>query len=306
MTRLFQLAGAVALLAMTPACVAAPRGADGQIPLKLGTAPTMNVSPMNQGLQCVRQTLDGQARTLRFSVGEVRDFTGKFSNEASEGGFRITQGGALMVISALGQMGRHVELVERMDTRIAEQEIALARNQLIQEPGQNGAILRPLTAGQYLGSDYYIVGGVTEANYNISSGGAEVRVMNIGGGVRHYAMNVAADLRLVDTRTLRVVKTVSVQKQYVGHEVKADTFSFFGNTLVDINAGKKRNEPLQLGVRATLEYGVMDLISAAFSKDTALCQQHADYGYRWGAAAQAASPTMQVISSTNPKASTLK
>jgi curli biogenesis system outer membrane secretion channel CsgG len=275
-----RLSAIMALAAMLAPSVAVAQ--DQPISLKLGSAPTNNISPMQLGIQCVRTRLDQQSKTMRFSVGEVRDYTGKFSNEASEGGFRITQGGTLMVISALGQLGQHVDLVERYDTRIAEQEIALARNQLVQDQGAGGAILRPLTAGQYYGSDYYIVGGVTEANYSISSGGAEVRVMGVGGGARYYSMNVAADLRLVDARTLRVIKTVSVQKQFVGHEVKGDTFRFFGTTLIDINAGKKKNEPLQLGVRATLEYGTLDLISAAFGQEFTPCQAHADYGYTAG------------------------
>ena len=274
-----RVAASLMLLASVSACVVAPRDAGGQLPLKIGTAPTPNVSPMAMGIQCVRDRLDQQPRQLRMAVGEVRDYTGKFSNEASEGGFRITQGGSLMVISALGKLGPRIELLERYDTRIAEQDIALARNQLIQDQGGQGAVVRPVTAGQYLGADYYIVGGVTEANYNIGSGGAELRVAGIGAGRRYYAMNVAADLRLVDARSLRVVKTISVQKQYVGTEVKGDVFSFFGTTLVDLNAGSKRNEPLQLGVRATLEYGVLDLVSAAFGMDFAPCQPHADYGY---------------------------
>jgi curli biogenesis system outer membrane secretion channel CsgG len=286
MMRIERMAAVLLLAGAASACVSPIRDRNGQVPLRVGTAPTPNVSPMVYGTQCVREQLVDQP-PRRFAVGEVRDYTGKFSNEASEGGFKITQGGSLMVIGALGQLGDKVQLVERYDTRIAEQEISLARTQLIQDPGANGPVVRPMTAGQYFGSDFYIVGGITEANYSISSGGAEVSVAGIGGGARHYAMNVAADLRLVDSKSLRVVKTVSVQKQFVGHEVKANTFRFFDSTLIDINAGEKSNEPLQLGVRATLEYGVLQLVTAAFGKDFAPCQSRADYGFRAGAQTRA-------------------
>ena len=300
MVRFIKIATAASLLASTSACMTSSGDRGGPVPLRIGSAPTQNLSPMSMGIQCVRGRIEAQPRQLRMAVGEVRDYTGKFSNEASEGGFRITQGGSLMVISALGKLGPRIELLERYDTRIAEQDIALARNQLIQDRKGVSDVVRPVTAGQYLGADYYIVGGVTEANYNIGSGGAEVRVAGIGGGARYYAMNVAADLRLVDARTLRVVKTVSVQKQYVGTEVKGDVFSFFGTTLVDVNAGSKRNEPLQLGVRATLEYGVLDLVSAAFGMDFAPCQPHADYGYGDGEMSSSPQATSARASSPSP------
>jgi curli biogenesis system outer membrane secretion channel CsgG len=276
---------ALALLSLAAAPAVSARDMNGQIPLKIGTAPTFNLSPMGYAIECTTAQLVNQP-AKRFAVGEVRDYTGKFSNEASEGGFKITQGGALMVIGALGQLGGPVELVERFDTKIAEQEISLSKNQLIQDPSDNGPMVRPMTAGQYFGSDYYIVGGITEANYTIGSGGAELRILGIGGGARYYAMNVAADLRLVDSKTLRVVKTVSVQKQFVGKEIKAGLFRFFTNTLVDFDAGKKSNEPLQLGVRSTLEYGVLQLVSAAYDIPFA-CQDQADWGFR-GSRAQAA------------------
>ena len=64
-----------------------------------------------------------------------------------------------------------------------------------------------------MASDYFITGGLTEVNYNIASGGYQIGASNVGIKRRYNGMNVATDLRLVDTRTLRVVKTVSLQKQ---------------------------------------------------------------------------------------------
>ena len=277
-----RITAAIASLALllTSAC-AFPRAEDGQIALRIGTPPTENFAATAGGVSCVSHAINGHPH-IRFAVGEIRDFTGKFSNEAAAGGFQVTQGGTLMVISALGRLGPAAELVERFDTRVAEQESSLTRNQLIQDPSATnatGAVVRPLTAGQYLGSDYYIVGGITEVNYNIASGGAELRIWGIGGGRRFYAMNVAVDLRLVDSRTLRVVRTVTVQKQMVGVEVAADVFNFFGSQLVDLNMGTRRNEPVQLGVRATLEYATLQLVSAAYGTDFEPCRAAIDAGF---------------------------
>jgi curli production assembly/transport component CsgG/holdfast attachment protein HfaB len=66
-------------------------------------------------------------------------------------------------------------------------------------------------------------------------------------------MNVGVDLRLVDTRTMRVVDVVSYQKQILGREVGGGGFSFLGSNVIDISAGNGELEPLQLGVRSLIE-----------------------------------------------------
>jgi curli biogenesis system outer membrane secretion channel CsgG len=245
-----------------------------------GFSPTLNRSPMDPAINCMSQATGVAGRApLRLGVGQIKDYTGKFSNEASEGGFKVTQGGSLMVMSALGKMAG-IDQVERFDTAIAEQEAALSKAQLVRDPTQSqGQVVRPLTAGMYDGSDYYIVGGITEANFTISSGGLEMNVAQIGGGSRYYVMNVAADLRLVDTRSLKVVKTISVQKQIVGREVRAGVFNFLGDYLVDINSGNKSNEPIQMGVRATLELGTLELLSPLYDNYFAACRPLADAAF---------------------------
>lgn len=264
MNKSLRLLAVTAMLLGTSACATSMPSAQevrAGVPVVRGSAPTMNTTPLASAFSCMSQLTNQTPRPLRIAVGQVRDYTGKFSNEASEGGFKITQGGSLMVISALGKIN-NIDLIERFDTSVADQETALATNKLIRDPGPAGGTVRPLSAGQYDGSDYYIVGGITEVNYNIRSGGAEASVSNIGVGKRIYVMNVAADLRLVDSRTLKVVKTVSMQKQIHGYETKAGVFSFFGDYLVDINAGAKSQEPIQLGVRAVLEMGTLELLSS--------------------------------------------
>lgn len=282
----YAIVGALALA--TTACATAPttppptniNGNSNQAPLITGTRPTFNTSPMDPAIQCFAQATRQTPTPLRVAVGQIRDYTGKFSNEASEGGFRITQGGSLMVMSALGKL-EGIDLIERFDMEIASNEASLVRGQLIQDQivdPNTGApsSLRNLTAGQYYGTDYYIVGGITEVNYAIRTGGAQVGISLFEAGRRYYVMNVAADLRLVDTRTLRVVKTVPIQKQIVGTETTAGVFRFFGDYLIDINAGTKDQEPLQLGVRAALEYGTMELLSPLFGNYFTECEPVVD------------------------------
>lgn len=282
--------GAIGALLSTAACatstapIAPALNAQGQAPVVVGSRPTLNASPMDPAMQCFAQATRQSTVPTRIAVGQIRDFTGKFSNEASEGGFRITQGGSLMVMSALGKL-EGIEQVERYDMDIASNEANLVRSQLIQDPTfdlNTGAptSLRNLTAGQYQGSDYYIVGGITEVNYDIVSGGAELGISLFEAGMRYYVINTAVDLRLVDTKTLKVVKTVSVQKQVIGYETRAGLFRFFGDYLVDINTGKQGQEPLQLGVRATLEYATLELLSPLYQNYFQECAPLVDANFR--------------------------
>jgi curli biogenesis system outer membrane secretion channel CsgG len=204
---------------------------------------------------------------MAVGVGEVRDFTGKSSiNE----GATITQGGSLMVMSALGKLGRSVRLHERFDPRVGELELIYADRRQLGDGRTytvpDGQRLRqvpwlPYMGGSILQSQYFIVGGITEVNWAIQSGGFSARVNGVGPRARSFTMSIAADLRIVDTRTLVVAHTVSLQKQVVGHEIDADVFRFFGDRLFDVNVGTRNLEPVQMAVRATLELGVLELMS---------------------------------------------
>ncbi len=88
-------------------------------------------------------------------------------------------------------------------------------------------------AGSIPGSDYYLVGGITELNFNIGSNGADgdgggtaTNAVKGTAGASLYVMNVGIDLRLVDTNTLEVVDVISYQKQIVGRQISAGVFDF--------------------------------------------------------------------------------
>lgn len=233
----------------------------------LGSSSRNNTTPMETAFACLAQAYrEVKAPVVSITVGDVKDYTGKYSQAE---GNAITQGGSLMLYSALGKMGNTVRLQERFDTRIAELELAYAdRRQLgdgrlhAVEAGKPQVPWVPYFGGSILRSDYYIVGGITEVNYNIQSRGAEMSVSAIGGKARTFTMNVGVDLRIVDSRSLVVIKTVSMQKQITGTEVGAGIFRFFGSDLLDLNVGSKNQEPLQLGVRTTIEHGLLELLGA--------------------------------------------
>ncbi|MEO7689180.1 MAG: CsgG/HfaB family protein [Sphingomonas sp.] len=273
--------GSVALAALSlTGCVSMhqTRLGAGEEPTLIGPAVRDNRTPMDAALACLAPTiLAAGPRPLVIGVGDVRDYTGKYSvNEGNS----ITQGGALMVYSALGKLGGAVALAERFDPVIAERELGYTdRRQLgdgqvhdvANTAGATHVPWLPYYGGSIAASDYYIVGGITELNYDIRSGGIDAGVSQLGPKARTYTQSVAIDLRIVDTRSLLVVKTISLTKQFTGYEVGFNIFRFFGSDLFDINAGVKGQEPLQLGIRTALEEATLRLVAGVAKVDPVRC-----------------------------------
>ncbi len=249
----------------------------GNAPFLAGPGITQNRTPLDDALGCYGMALRRSARTTGIAVGEVRDFTGRVTETD---GAQITQGGGLMVYSALGKLGGAIRIHERLDPRIAEVElIYMDRRQLGDgrrhraQVGQQQQDVPwiPYFGGSIARSDYFIVGGITELNQVVSSGGFEAGVNLVGGRARTFTINVAVDLRIVNTTNLVVARTVTLQKQIVGYEVGIDIFRFFGSRLVDVNAGIRSLEPVQLAVRAVLELATMELVDAVTGVDHRSC-----------------------------------
>jgi curli biogenesis system outer membrane secretion channel CsgG len=288
----------------------------------VGQAPMMNVSPIDNGFKCFSKFIQAQTAKPVFAVGRLTDQSGKFSNEASAGGFAVTQGLTAMAYTSYGKMGLGNQVIERTDMSVVEADMAIfdrAKNQFGQgfllgdsngRPEQSGVDkngkpvytnVRTVGVGQYPGADYYVTGSISEVNYNIDSGGGEIAVQGIGIGNRTYTMSVALDLRIVDAKTLRVVAFANPVKKYTGKEVKAGVFNFLGDYLIDINVGKKAQEPLQLGIRATLESAMIDMVGQVYGSDYGkTCTSYASqtYGNLQSPVGQA-DPVGDMVESTN-------
>ncbi|WP_226637711.1 holdfast anchoring protein HfaB [Brevundimonas poindexterae] len=259
---------ACAAAALLSGCVPSA-GSNGLYAAPIGNAPvTANPTPYSTALFC----LADYARTYnlpspRIAVGQIADYTGTIS---ADGGRQITGGASLMATSALAKSG--AVMVERFDTSVSEMELRYANNKLIGDEGTGDPSdpgYRRILAGQVPGSDFYIVGGITEVNYNIRSsgfdiGGGEADTNTPFSGVfqgRTYIMNVALDLRLVQTTSLEIVDVVSYQKQIVGHEVSSGVFDFLNGNVFDLSAGEGGFEPVQLAVRALVERAIIEFMA---------------------------------------------
>lgn len=226
-----------------------------------------NTTRYSDNLDCLRPKLvNSEGQTKRFAVGRVSDFTGK---EDLTNGKRITQGASLMVMSALSRAG--ATLVERFDTSISDMELKYADNKLITDNPETQAY-RKLMSGSLPGSDYHVVGGITEVNYNIRSGSVDSSIRFIALGSRYFVMNVAIDLRLVNTKTLEVVNNQSLQKQIIGTELSGGFFRIFSEGTVDIAASERTQEPIQRGVRMVVEQAVFNILNETFNLKANECR----------------------------------
>jgi curli biogenesis system outer membrane secretion channel CsgG len=280
-------AALAACCAMTlSACVSPVAGPSGVYAKPMGDAPvTANPTPYSAALVCMSEyAREHHLNSPRIAVGRISDYTGK--EEADGSGRKLTQGASLMAISALAKSGAN--LVERYDTSVSELELKYANNKLISDGTSKGpdtpSDYRKIVAGQVPGSDFYLVGGITELNFNIRSSGIDAAagssaINNVSGEAagQIYVMNVGLDLRLVDTRTLQVADVISYQKQIVARQVGVGLFSFFHGNVYSISAGEGGQEPLQLGVRAVIERAVLEMMANLYgAPGPEVCLQDGD------------------------------
>jgi curli biogenesis system outer membrane secretion channel CsgG len=270
----------IAMVALS-GCISTSGDDTGRYTAPIGGSPVItNETPYSDALRCFDRYTAG--KPLRVAVGQIADYTGKYESDNS--GRKLTQGAALMAMSALSKAG--VPMVERYDTSVAEMELKYANNKLISDnkvgpdpnPAQNGNDYRKIFAGSIPGSNYYIVGGITELNFNIRSEGAngdagQTATNGIKGtaGANIYVMNVGMDLRLVDTDTLEVVDVVSYQKQIIGHQIQAGVFDFLGHTFFDASVGESALEPIQLAVRSVIERAVLQMVTRLYHAPSSTC-----------------------------------
>lgn len=262
---LFQSLAVAAVAMALGGCVSPIPGPTGRYTLPIGGSPVIsNETPYSGALRCLgRYTAQ---RPVRVAVGQIADYTGKYESDNS--GRKLTQGAALMAMSALAKAG--VPMVERFDTSVAEMELKYANNKLIGDEKAPGDF-RKILAGSIPGSDYYLVGGLTELNFNIRSmgasgdgGGVASNALKGTAGASLYVMNVGIDLRLVDTNTLEVVDVISYQKQIIGRQISAGVFDFLGQTFFDASLGESALEPIQLAVRSTIERATLEMMSRLY------------------------------------------
>lgn len=270
-------AAAFASAMLLTGCISPIAGPGGNYTAPIGGSPvTTNPTPYSQGLVCMgHYARQSGVQAPRIAVGRILDYTGKAD---FEGGRRVTQGGSLMAMSALAKAG--AVLVERFDTSVAELDLKYKNNKLI---GTGQGNFDKIHAGSIPGSDFYLVGGITELNYNIRSVGGDgfigdTDAMDTKGriGAKLFVINVGLDLRLVKTDTLEVFDVISYQKQIIGRELSLGVFDFANGNVFDIGVGGSAQEPIQLAIRSVIERASLEMMANLYGAPTAdVCSETA-------------------------------
>jgi curli production assembly/transport component CsgG/holdfast attachment protein HfaB len=255
-------------------CISPSADSVGRYTSPIGGSPVItNETPYSAALRCMSNFTS--QHPVRIAVGQIADYTGKTESDGS--GRKVTAGAALMAMSALSKAGVH--MVERFDTSVAEMELKYANNKLIaDDKNPNDGDFRKILAGSIPGSDYYIVGGITELNFNIRSenasgdgGGTGTAATTGVAGGSLYVMNVGLDMRLVNTNTLEVADVISYQKQIIGRQVSAGIFDFLGTNFFDASVGESALEPIQLAVRAVIERATLEMVTRIYRAPAQSC-----------------------------------
>ncbi len=267
--RLKGAAAVCGVAALLTGCISSSASPQGTYAAPIGNAPVIaNPTPYSAALYCMADYARRyNLPSPRIAVGRISDYTGTVS---ADGGRQITGGASLMAMTALAKSGARI--VERYDTSVSEMELRYANNRLIGDEGAGGADdvqYRRILAGSVPGTDFYIIGGITEVNYNIRSGGFDMAAgqvetdtpLSTAFSGKAFVMNVAIDLRLVQTTTLEVVDVISYQKQIIGREISAGVFDFLNGNVFDISAGEGGLEPVQLAVRALIERATVEFMA---------------------------------------------
>lgn len=249
---------------------------DKVYPILEGMPVSKNTTPYSPSLVCLAEEASSDLKFNGFfkhsiAVGKISDLTGKYDFDT--GGAKVTQGASDMAMSALFKTNAYT-VVDRLHMDISNVERSLTGQNLVMdyEKVNNRRKLRTLTYGEVIGSNYRIVGSVTELNYNISSGGSEASIAGLSSKARTFVADVGMDLFLVDTRTTRVVDALSVKKQLVGYETRNGVYRFFDNELFDVSLGTKKQEPMQLAIRSSIEYAVYEFTERLYGNLPTVCR----------------------------------
>ncbi len=242
-----------------------------------GPTPYVNRTPMHAALICVRSKV-ASGPDIRFGIADFIDGSGASMGDSDVQGKYFSQRPDLMLVVALSKAGVH--LVNRSSTGVAEWEMRQAMDKRLGDGkptmvGNTRFDYRPVRAGGFLGSNYYIHGAITEINWNISSDANEVGMFGLTVGRRTYRVSMAIDLVVSSSTTTEVIFARSYSKQLVGYETGAGVFRFVNAAvlpssaveLFQANIGQKQNEPVQQALRWLVETAGYDVVSQIYGRD---------------------------------------
>ncbi len=229
-------------------------------------------------LACTSTQVQTQVDTTGPAPGQVLTYTGpkariavaSFKCKAAKCSGQIGEGIADMLATALFRTGRFIVLERGEGLKAIQEELNL---------GQSGYV-RPGAApqiGQMEGADILVIGAITafepEAS-GLGGGGIVVpyKIPFLGGAkFKKKEAYIAADIRLVDVRTGRVIAATTVEGKASSWKVGGLMGGVLGDVALGGGLEAYKNTPLEKAVRVML-YNAVEAISRMVPENY----------YRWG------------------------
>jgi curli biogenesis system outer membrane secretion channel CsgG len=192
-------------------------------------APTATVVTRGGPTLAEAQAVDAQAK-MRIAVS-------RFENKTL---YPVSEGMTDMLTTALFQTGRFIVL-ERQNLDVVQQEQDLSRS---------GAVKRETTipSGELEGAELLIVGAITE--FQPDQRGVNVAVARIA------QSHVALDLRIIDSKTSRVVTSVTVEGQATDTSIGVGLLKWVGGIPMVMSLSAWNNTPVDKAIRICLDKAV--------------------------------------------------
>ena len=133
-----------------------------------------------------------------------------------------------------------------------------------------------LTQGRYDAATVYDRDPASVAARFVAAGARRVHVVDLEGAKAGRPVQGDAVKRILAAagdvpvqmggglRTLEGVDVFSYQKQIIGREISAGVFSFWDSAVIDVSAGGRSMEPVQLAVRSLIERAVLEFSSTLY------------------------------------------
>ena len=229
------------------------------------------VACVSSGVQTrVESTGPTVQEVITYHGPKARIAVASFKCKAAKCSGAIGDGLADMLATALFRTGRFIVLERGEGLKAIQQELNL---------GQSGYVRRGAAPqmGLMEGADILVIGAITAFEpkaSGIGGGGVVIpfKVPFIGGAkISKKEAYIAADIRLVDVRTGRIINATSVEGRASSWKVGGGMGTILGSVALGGALGAYRNTPMEKAIRVML-YNAVDAIANMVPENY----------YRWG------------------------
>lgn len=203
-------------------------------------------------------TTISQAQAVPYTGPQKRIAVMTFTDKTAKGWRGVGEGMSEMLASALFESGRFIVL-ERQAIRDVVQE---------QDLGASGRVKRETAApiGEIEGAEILVYGAVTEFEPEEAGIGGGTFIPGLKTGVIAGAKrsHVAIDLRIVDSRTSRIVATTTVTGKATDVGGGVGTVIGGGSTRLPIGLAGWQKTPMEQAIRVCIDQAVNFIASKAY------------------------------------------